>query len=280
MAAYYAVKSANDRKAKKAAFDKIFARFDHNHNGERDISSAFLQLPPFRKGFCERLLWGAAPGRPRSRRGGSSEVDSFRRRRRSSHKGWIQNLLQKFRALSKPGQVSHKSCKCKGEICFNSGITMEWCRIWRWPARPSWRSRPLTRTAMASSPRESSMRSQSLSPRSRSFLKTHKIKAIKSSFSKTLYVDQHLELIYFQIATVLARFDQDGDGKLSYAEFKKLLKKWNYFGKEILTNFLILHLLLVWYVNKYFQWQISYNSSVYLLNYSAHRHLQLMTTLL
>ena len=73
---------------------------------------------------------------------------------------------------------------------FNSGITTEWCRIWRWPARPSWRSRPLTRTAMASFPRESSMRSQSLSPRSRSFLKTHKIKAIKSSFSKTLYVDQ------------------------------------------------------------------------------------------
>ena len=109
MAAYYAVKSANDRKAKKAAFDKIFARFDHNHNGEKDISSTFLQLSPFRKGFCERLLWGAAPGRPWSRRGGSSEVDSFCRRRRSSHKGWIQNLLQTFRALSKLGQVSHKS---------------------------------------------------------------------------------------------------------------------------------------------------------------------------
>ena len=31
----------------------------------------------------------------------------------------------------------------------------------------------------------------------------------------------------FQIAAVLAKFDQDGDGKLSYAEFKKLLKKWN-----------------------------------------------------
>ena len=26
---------------------------------------------------------------------------------------------------------------------------------------------------------------------------------------------------------MLAKFDQDGDGKLSYAEFKKLLKKWN-----------------------------------------------------
>ena len=33
MAAYYAVKSSNDRRAKKEAFDKIFARFDHNHNG-------------------------------------------------------------------------------------------------------------------------------------------------------------------------------------------------------------------------------------------------------
>merc|ERR1712083_1035804 len=28
-----------------------------------------------------------------------------------------------------------------------------------------------------------------------------------------------------QIAEVLAKFDQDGDGELSYAEFKKLLKK-------------------------------------------------------
>ena len=40
MAAYYAVKSSNDRRAKKEAFDKIFARFDHNHNGE--ISGLWL----------------------------------------------------------------------------------------------------------------------------------------------------------------------------------------------------------------------------------------------
>ena len=34
MAAYFAVKSGNDRRAKREAFDKVFARFDHNHNGE------------------------------------------------------------------------------------------------------------------------------------------------------------------------------------------------------------------------------------------------------
>jgi len=28
-----------------------------------------------------------------------------------------------------------------------------------------------------------------------------------------------------QIAVVMVKFDQDGDGKLSYSEFKKLLKK-------------------------------------------------------
>ena len=42
MAAYYAVKSSNDRRAKKEAFDKIFARFDHNHNG--GISGLWLSL--------------------------------------------------------------------------------------------------------------------------------------------------------------------------------------------------------------------------------------------
>ena len=33
------------------------------------------------------------------------------------------------------------------------------------------------------------------------------------------------EQINFQIAVVMVKFDQDGDGKLSYSEFKKLLKK-------------------------------------------------------
>ena len=62
MAAYYAVKSANDRKAKKAAFDKIFARFDHNHNGERDIFQHFfschLSGKVFVKDFFEELRQG------------------------------------------------------------------------------------------------------------------------------------------------------------------------------------------------------------------------------
>ena len=40
-------------------------------------------------------------------------------------------------------------------------------------------------------------------------------------------MDEKWRLSNFQISVVLAKFDQDGDGKLSYAEFKKLLKKWN-----------------------------------------------------
>ena len=202
MAAYYAVKSANDRKAKKAAFDKIFARFDHNHNGERDISSAFLQLPPFRKGFCERLLWGAAPGRPWSRRGGSSEVDSFRRRRRSSHKGWIQNLLQTFRALSKLGQVSHKSFYRKYFLTQESrwsgvgfgddqqdpvGVQGPW-QEQRWlhfQERVQWDLK--------------------VSHQGAGHSWKHKIKASKSSFSKTLYVDQ---LIWNQYIFRLLQFWQ------------------------------------------------------------------------
>jgi len=44
MAAYYAVKSSNDRRAKKEAFDKIFARFDHNHNGKVFVKDFFEEL--------------------------------------------------------------------------------------------------------------------------------------------------------------------------------------------------------------------------------------------
>ena len=59
MAAYFAVKSGNDRRAKREAFDKVFARFDHNHNGEKDrfkvFFSAQLSGRVFVKEFFDEL---------------------------------------------------------------------------------------------------------------------------------------------------------------------------------------------------------------------------------
>ena len=65
MAAYYAVKSSNDRRAKKEAFDKIFARFDHNHNGGVSGSLVVTVLTfnisgkVFVKDFFEELRQGS-----------------------------------------------------------------------------------------------------------------------------------------------------------------------------------------------------------------------------
>ena len=83
----------------------------------------------------------------------------------------------------------------------------------------------------------------------------------------------------FQIAVVMVKFDQDGDGKLSYSEFKKLLKKWKY--PPFVTSF---------WMSRHSQScfcsvEIKTNVCIFcnavsqvLLNYSGHWHLQLMTT--
>ena len=58
------------------------------------------------------------------------------------------------------------------------------------------------------------------------FISKREFNEISKTMSKEqVGIDLKTNLFSFQIAVVLARFDQDGDGKLSYSEFKKLLKK-------------------------------------------------------
>ena len=53
-----------------------------------------------------------------------------------------------------------------------------------------------------------------------------------------------------QIDKVFARFDADGDGKLSYAEFRKMMNKWTYFLIKPKIILSIIWLLLLYFQKK------------------------------
>merc|ERR1712223_6 len=120
------------------AFDKIFARFDHNHNGKVFVKDFFDEL------------------RQANFEVGDEEVEK----------------LQSF--ADEEGQVTKDDFKhyCKHSELF-----------------------------------------QSLDKNSDGFISKREFNEISKTLTKE------------QIATVMVKFDQDGDGKLSYSEFKKLLKK-------------------------------------------------------
>ena len=57
--AFFALKDGMEKKARKQAFDKMFARFDHNHNGEnlnsKNISDIEFLGKVFVKDFFEEM---------------------------------------------------------------------------------------------------------------------------------------------------------------------------------------------------------------------------------
>jgi len=156
------VKSGQERRAKREAFDKVFARFDHNRNGKVFVKDVFEEL----------------------------RQDDF---------DVNEEEVEKLKAFAdEDGQVTKDDFKayCKHSELFQSldknhdGVVSD--------------QEMTSKTQLAF---------KALDKNSDGFISKREFNEISKSLTKE------------QIAAVLSKFDQDGDGKLSYAEFKKLLKK-------------------------------------------------------
>merc|ERR1711935_674977 len=160
--AFFALKDGMEKKARKQAFDKMFARFDHNHNGKG-----------FVKDFFEEMTQAGVEVDEEEVKKLTSYAGSDGQVTKDHFKSYCKHS-EMFKGLDKnnDGVISDIECTSKAELAFKA-----------------------------------------LDKNSDGFISKREFNEISKTMSKE------------QIAVVLARFDQDGDGKLSYSEFKKLVKK-------------------------------------------------------
>ena len=131
MAAYFAVKSGMDRKAKREAFDKVFARFDHNHNGEETFQEILGFFSMFN--FQERCSWKI------SLTNCARTTLMSTRKRLKSWQPLQTKMVKSQRTASKPTANTRSSFKAwTSESVIKVSWILFWIRnqdwhwIWKW----------------------------------------------------------------------------------------------------------------------------------------------------